>query len=164
VRGDQRFVVFVDVIAPARRELLPGPHHPLARIIAGEDVNHIADAADSDAYRNDPRFREFVDTGVCRSLLGVALRKDKTLLGYVVVYRQEVRSFTDKQVTLLQNFRRPAHSRPLMRRNFSPEPKSRGCYFGLNGPPCVTKTQSSHRHVRDKIIESAKLDGLNPQH
>jgi GAF domain-containing protein len=100
VRGDPRFINVMHQRAP----LAPGPHHPAAMFIAGEDVNHMADAADSDAYRSDRRFRELVDTGVCRSLLGVALRKDKTLLGYIAVYRQEVRPFTDKQIALVQNF------------------------------------------------------------
>ena len=39
-----------------------------------------------------------------RSLIGVPLVKDDEVIGAIVIYRQEVRPFTDKQIELLTNF------------------------------------------------------------
>jgi PAS domain S-box-containing protein len=51
-----------------------------------------------------PDPRALVDLGGARTTLLVPLVRDDRFLGYVSLYRQEVRPFTERQITLLENF------------------------------------------------------------
>jgi signal transduction histidine kinase len=83
----------------------PDPQSAHGRIIRGERVIHLIDLAADELYRRgDPLRRATVDLGGARSALAVPLRKDETVLGIIVIYRQEVRPFTDKYIALVQNF------------------------------------------------------------
>ncbi len=44
------------------------------------------------------------DIGGARSLVAVPMRRDNELVGAIIIYRQEVRPFTDKQIELVKNF------------------------------------------------------------
>src|SRR5262249_935821 len=45
-----------------------------------------------------------VEFGGARTLLAVPMLKENQFVGAIVIYRQEVRPFTDKQIALVQNF------------------------------------------------------------
>src|SRR5262249_21396874 len=63
------------------------------------------DAAAGEAYRSgDPFAVAAVELGGVRTLLNAPLIKDDKVLGILAIYRKEVRSFTDKQIALLQSF------------------------------------------------------------
>jgi GAF domain-containing protein len=75
------------------------------RLIATKRVVYIADLRADQAYRDRvPNTVLLVETAGARSYLGVPMLKDDDLIGTIIIYRQEVRPFTDKQIALVQNF------------------------------------------------------------
>ncbi len=81
------------------------PGDPLARVSETLGPVHVMDLMAEAAHQaGAPGIRGLVDLGRARTALFVPLIKDATLLGVVIVYRQEVRAFSDKQVALLENF------------------------------------------------------------
>jgi two-component system, NtrC family, sensor kinase len=82
-----------------------GPETGPGRILAGERVVHIADLESEDAYRTgDPNRRAVVDLGGARTVLLVPLLENESVLGFITIYRKEVRPYSDKQIALLQGF------------------------------------------------------------
>ena len=82
------------------------PGTPMHRFLHGADVIHIVDTInDADTWSGaSPRRRPYVELGGARTVLAVPLRKDGSLLGCFVIYRQHMQAFSDKQIALLQNF------------------------------------------------------------
>ena len=74
----------------------PGGH--LEQITRTKQVRHTADEA------ADLLPGKAATLGGARSTVYVPMLKDDQLIGAIVIYRQEVRPFTDKQIELVQNF------------------------------------------------------------
>jgi GAF domain-containing protein len=92
-----------EVIEATREPVIGPPGSPGYRIAHGENVVSIADLATNEATRPAPAMQTWVRLGV-HSYIAVALRKEETLLGAIVIYRLEVRPFTEREIALLQNF------------------------------------------------------------
>jgi signal transduction histidine kinase len=85
--------------------LIPGPHTALGRIIASKEVAHVADVMAGSTYaEGDPLRVATVDILQARTLLAVPMLKDTELVGAIIIYRQEVRPFSDRQIELVASF------------------------------------------------------------
>jgi two-component system, NtrC family, sensor kinase len=83
----------------------PSQSHPFSRLVKTKEFFHIDDVAALPGYKaRDPQIVEPVELGGIRTCLGVPMVKDNKLIGALVIFRQEVRAFTDKQIALVANF------------------------------------------------------------
>ena len=76
----------------------PVPGSPLGRAMQTKRVSHTADDA-AETLPSPP-----ARLAGARSMVCVPMLKDNTLTGAIVIYRQEVKPFTAKQIELLENF------------------------------------------------------------
>ena len=83
----------------------PPPDSILGRVSASKQVVHITDVREVQSYiERNPFMVAGVELGGYRTVLGVPMLNQGALIGVVSIYRQEVRPFTDKQISLVQNF------------------------------------------------------------
>ena len=96
---------FAQTVAQREELFRPTPQHPLARVAATKNVIHISDLALDEAYKQRDRGAvRLVELASARSLIAVPMLKDDILIGDIVIYRQEVCPFTDKQIELVRSF------------------------------------------------------------
>ena len=84
----------------------PGPGTGLARAIIRRDIVHIADIRRDVEGRDDSLRSEAIEAGI-RTLLVVPMLKEGEPIGAIAIYRHEVQPFTDKQIELVTELRRP---------------------------------------------------------
>ena len=83
----------------------PHPDSVLGRIKATMKIVEVSDATKDPGYlKRIPVWVAGVEEDGTRSLLGMPMLKENSLVGAFVIYRQEIRPFTAKQIELVQNF------------------------------------------------------------
>ena len=78
----------------------PTPGGYLDRVMRTKQVSHTADVTAEAVVSLSPA----ATLGGARSTVTVPMLKDDELIGALIIYRQEVRPFTDKQIEVVQNF------------------------------------------------------------
>src|SRR5262249_24244399 len=82
-----------------------GPQTGLGRVASKKEIIHIKDITTEQAYLNgDPLRIATVELLKARTYLAVPMLKHEQLVGAIVIYRQEVRPFAEKQIELVKSF------------------------------------------------------------
>jgi GAF domain-containing protein len=83
----------------------PSPNTGLGRLLRTKQVAHIPDLKADSAYaEREPLRVVTVEQAGARSFLAVPMLEENKLIGAIVIYRKELRPFTDKHIELVKNF------------------------------------------------------------
>jgi class 3 adenylate cyclase len=110
--GDALWLVATHNTPPAfiehrrRVPFRPNQGNPIGDMLKANAAIHVADLARDERYiqKRDPEVVAAVELGGIRTFVAVPMLKDEKLIGAVILYRQEVRPFSNKQIELVKNF------------------------------------------------------------
>ena len=94
---------YVDYLRRERLFRANDPRVGLGRLLRTKQTYQVADLTVASTYGDKLRVAT-IELAAARTLIGVPMLKEGEVIGAIAIYRQEVRPFTDKQITLVQNF------------------------------------------------------------
>src|SRR5262245_51269861 len=79
------------------------PKYGLGQLVKTKQLYNLTDISTVATYGDKLR-QATIHLAGARSLIALPMLKDDEVIGAIVIYRQEVRPFTEKQIELVQNF------------------------------------------------------------
>ena len=92
--------------SPKPSDYHPDERTPLGRLFKTKQAIHVTDLSVDPSYVEQPapEIAAVVEVAGVRTVLAVPMMRESELIGAFILFRQEVRPFTDKQIELVQNF------------------------------------------------------------